>query len=474
MKGMITTVLLLVLSFNVSAKDQTNTGDGRFVSVDGDSLTFIKKQLIYSSFKDLITKELSLMGHSSEVFWTKYNEKFESYFSPIQEKLDKAYGVTKETPLTDKKKERYDRVLRVKKLTLKARYGKLHKVISSYSVKKMSRSPQFPNSRYMSIHAKVNKSLLNSTFYRFTRSGQRRNYNNLFVTVDFSLKNMAWQDLGVELENDFTSVLKEHWKRWFEDHFKGKITNIILTNSSEVEKLDSHLKILSESSSSLNEIAGRGQEIENAETNAILSVDDQLVDSLWLKIKVNIRKVSDDLIFNKRTFHFGGEYLLFDLKSNRLASHHDFISEEATYSTKVDQKLSSNTASLVYRLPVGKWQRLIKDVSHFPLGQRNFNLELFGASSVKQIDEVKEYLSSLGLTNNLKVTLDSFNRDRALLKIHFKGNVVDLKSTILKSKDLEVDRNKTISFANEENPFAMNLIEKTSPSVNSNENKGNM
>lgn len=460
---MIQAVLVLVLCLNVSAGGQFTTGDGRFVSVQGDTLSFVKKQLIYSSFRDVITKELALMGHSSEVFWTKYNEKFETYFAPIKEKLDKSYGITEEGPLTGPKKERYDTVLRVKKLTLKARYGKLQKVISSYSIKKMSRSPQFPNSRYMNIQAKVNRSILNNVFYTYTRSGQRRNYNNLFVTVDFALKDMSWQDLGVELETDFTSVLKEHWRRWFEDRFKGKVTNIILTTPSEVEKLDSHLKILSESSSSLNEISNLGAEIENSQESAILSVDDQLKDSLWLKVKVNVRKISEDLIFKKRTFDFGGEYLLFDLKSNRLASHYDFVSEVATFSTKEGQKLSSNTASLVFRLPVGKWQSLIKDISHFPLGQRSFNLEVFGASSVKQIDEVKDYLSTIGLTNNLKVSLDSFNRDRALLRISFKGKIDDLKSTILKSKDMEVDKKKTIFFKNEENPFAMNLIEKSIP-----------
>lgn len=473
MKGMITTVLVaLVLSINVSASNDLTSGEGRFISKDGDSLSFIKKQLLYASVRDIITKELSLMGHSSEVFWAKYNEKFDNYFSSVKDNLDKSYGLTDESvKLTGKKKERYDNSLRSKKLTLKARYGKLQKILSSYSIKKMSRSPQFPNSRYMNIQAKVNRKLLNEIFYGYTRGGEKRIYKNLFVTVEFSMRDMSWQDLGVELENDFTSVLKEHWKRWFEDKFKGKVNNVVLTTSYEEEKLDSHLKMLSEASTSLNNISNIEGELENTQSSALLSVDDELKDSLWMKVKVNIRKISDDQTFKKRTFDFGGEYLLFDLKSNRLASHYDFISEEATYSTVKD--LSSNSASLVYRLPVAKWESLIKDISHFPLGRDSFRVDIVGANSVRQINEVEKYLASQGLTHNLKVKIDSFNRDRAQLKVYFKGSAEDLKSTLLSTKNLEIDNQKKIYFENEDNPFMINLVDKElSPSSNEENGQG--
>ncbi|CBW27307.1 putative exported protein [Halobacteriovorax marinus SJ] len=462
MKGMITILMLLALSYNIQANDELTNGEGRFVSRDGDSLTFVKKQLLYASVRDIISKELSKMGHNSEVFWAKYNEKFDSYFAPIKEKLDKSYGLTTpETKLSGSKKEKYDNELRSKKLTLKARYGKLEKVLSSYSVKKMSRSPQFPNSRYMNIQAKVNRKLINEIFYGYTRGGEKRFYKNLFLTVDFSMRDMSWQDLGVELENDFTSVLKEHWKRWFEDKFKGKVSNVIITTSYEEEKLQSHLKMLSEASMSLNKISNIEGEIEQSQESALLSVDDQLKDSLWMKVKVNIKKVSEDTTFKKRTFDFGGEYLLFDLQSNRLASHYDFISEEATYSTVKD--LSSNSASLVYRLPIAKWDSLIRDISHFPLGRKSFRVDIIGANSVRQIDEVEKYLTSMGLTYSLKVKIDSFNRERAQLRVFFKGSVEDLKGTLLRTKNLEVDNQKRIFFQDEENPFMINLVDKEIP-----------
>lgn len=460
MKGMITLVLLVALNFQLSARDSFVSGEGRFVSADGDSLTFVKKQLTYSAFRDVISKELSAMGHNSEVFWAKYNEKFDSYFTPIKEKLSKAYGATEENPLEGPKKERFDKAVRSKKLAIKARYGKLQRVISSYSVKKMSRSPQYQNSRYMSVQAKVNRKILNDVYYSFTRGGIRRSYRNLFISVDYSLKDMSWQDVGVEVESDFTSVLSEHWKRWFEDKFKGKISNIVLTTDSDVEKLSLHIKMPTDASTHINNTGGVSGDIEKNQENTIVTVEDELLDSLWLKVQVSVEKISEDVIFKKRSFNFGGEFLLFDLKTNRLASHYDFIAEEATFETLENQKLSSNIASLVYRLPIGKWQSLVKDIAHFPLTQKTFSLEVLGASSVKQIDEVKTHLATLGLTNNLKVKLESFNRDRALVKIFFKGEVEDLKRTILKSKNMEIDKRKLIQFQNEDNPFVLNLIEK--------------
>ena len=132
--------------------------------------------------------------------------------------------------------------------------------------------------------------------------------------------------------------------------------------------------------------------------------------------------------------------------------------------------MSSNTASLVYRLPVAKWQELAKEVTHFPLGVQSFNLEVFGASSVKQIEEVQKHLATVGLTNNLKLNLESFNRDRAVMKLFYKGNIEELKMTILKSKNMEVDKKKVIIFKDESNPFAINLMDKMSSekSINSN------
>ena len=460
MKGIITIVLLVALNFQSLARDKFVSGEGRFVSADGDSLTFVKKQLIYSAFRDVITKELSAMGHKSEVFWSKYNEKFDSYFTPIKDKLAKSYGATEEKPLEGSKKDRYDKSLRIKKLAIKARYGKLQKVISSYSVKKMSRSPQYPNSRYMSVQAKVNRKILNDVFYAFTRGGIRRSYKNLFISIDYTLKDMSWEDVGVEVSNDFTSVLSVHWKRWFEDKFKGKISNVILATESDVEKLSLHIKMPSDTSTHINNSDNVSTDLENSQEIAIINVEDELQDSLWLKVQVNVEKLSEDVIFKKRSFNFGGEFLLFDLKTNRLASHYDFIPEDATFETIESQKLSSNIASLVYRLPISKWQGLVKDIAHFPLGQKSFNLEVFGASSVKQIDEVNTHISTLGLTNNLKIKLESFNRDRALVKIFYKGDVEELKRTILKSKNMEIDKRKYIQFENEDNPFVLNLIEK--------------
>ena len=130
-------------------------GEGRFYAGDDDSLAFVKSQLISNAFQDVISKELASMGLDANLFWNKWNARFDSYFTPVQEQLREKYKLDEQG--NGAQKNDYQKALRVKKLELQARYGDLARVVSSYSIKRMTRSTQVPNSRYMSLQAKVDR-----------------------------------------------------------------------------------------------------------------------------------------------------------------------------------------------------------------------------------------------------------------------------------------------------------------------------
>ena len=153
---------LLLLMFSLlttglfAASNSSIDGEGRFYAKDDDSLSFIKSQLLHSAFSDVISKELKFLGLDSAQFWKSYDEKFESYFTPIKEQMQKKYGINDKPTLDAKKK--FNQRHRLKRLGLKSKYGRLDRAVTSYSIKKMTRSPQIPNSRYINVVLKLTES----------------------------------------------------------------------------------------------------------------------------------------------------------------------------------------------------------------------------------------------------------------------------------------------------------------------------
>ena len=89
-------------------------GEGHFSSKEGDSLSFIKSQLLYNAFRDVISKELKSMKLDDRKFWRNYEEKFSQQFEPTAKALKKSFSNKKNRK---SKKTTYKSSLRVKRLT---------------------------------------------------------------------------------------------------------------------------------------------------------------------------------------------------------------------------------------------------------------------------------------------------------------------------------------------------------------------
>ena len=389
---------LITLSASTLAADDFINGEGRFFAQDEDSLTFVKKQLLYSAFRDVLSKEMSAIGLDSGTFWTAYDNKFDGYFEPIKEKLKVTYKIIEGEEVSDVQKVAYQKKLRRKKLTLMAKYGRLGRAITSYSIKKMTRSTQMANSRYLNLQAKVNRKLLNNLYRKFTLSSERRRYKTLYLTVNFSLENMSWIDLGVGVESDFTSVVKEHWKRWVEDNIKDDIEEVIITDSSSESKLKEFIKIPQYTTQAIHNFTGVDHpSMKKVETGYVRVEDDGFKDALWLDVKVEIKKNNEDKLLKQRAFSFSGEFLMVDLKSNSLAMHFDFVKEDATFSFKKAHALSSNAASLVYRLPMSEFNKIKPKLSGLHQKRKSVRLEIYNLASLSQLYQLMELLQTKGL-----------------------------------------------------------------------------
>lgn len=414
-------------------------GDGRFYAMEDDSLAFVKKQLLFNAFKDIISKELKNEGLSPNVFWEKFEEKFDESFEPVQESLTLKYGIEEED-VSAKKKEKFKKELRLKRLKSRGQFGGVKTVIHSYSIKRMTRSTQLANSRYIQINGRLNKKKLNALYLKLTNNGEFKLFKNLFITADFSLGNMTWADAGVEVKNDFITVVKDHWKKWLDKSLSESIENIIIVDSEQERKIKDFLRIPTEGA----------------------QIGDNLKNSLWLKFNVKILKKNEDPILRKREFAFNLEFLLVELEKNTLLSHFDFNSTAQKYDFKDSHELSSNLASMVYRIPLDKFRDFKKMISNLPANSHNLFLNVKNLGSIQELFEFNEFLAEKGVSLQVSTTIKSLNGKSARIGLTYQGNHQELSDFLKSLNSMDFKKNKSILLPEIDNPFSIMIVNKES------------
>ncbi|GAB4014561.1 MAG: hypothetical protein Fur0010_12790 [Bdellovibrio sp.] len=382
----------VLFSGNVFAQSLIE-GEGRFFSKDEDSLVFIKQQLLYQSFRQIVTKEMEALGLDTKVFWQKYEEQFENYFRPVEEKLKEKLRPEESA----KNRVEFEKTLRTQKLNALSRYGKIQRAIQSYSIKRMTRSPQVPNSRFMTVEAKVDRKNLTELYMNFIRVGSDKGYEKLFLVTDFQLLNASWTDTGVEIERDFTSVVNEHWKKWLIENGGLGNTEVFIADSSAQSNFDERIQ-RSESLTDGNE----GGE-------------------LWLKVGLRLNKSSEDLVLQKRTFQVSGEYVLLDSKTNYILDKGDFPIEIGTFSTHDLHQFSSQLASMIYRLPVSFWGKFSQILSS-PIPSQFLKVRLTNISNIQDAILVSHLINQYGVVKKANAGLIKAVGSEAEIGVRFFGD----------------------------------------------------
>lgn len=438
-----------ILTISCFAKDGYVSGDGRFYAQDEDSLSFVKQQLLSSAFRDILGKELKSMGLNAELFWQKYDLQFDEYFAPIHDQLKADYGVKEDGDISAKKRDEYEKELRKKRLVLKSKFGRLDRAVSSYSIQKMSRSTQMANSRYLALQAKINRKMLSEIYLQFTREGEARHFKKIYLSVKFNLKDLSWNDVGVDVETDFTEVVQEHWKKWFEEKFQGVVDSIVLTDESTERELTEFLKIPSEATQML-----QGQEVIGRDSN--------FSNSLWVKINIDLNKEHDHGLLREREFGIDGDFLIVDLKNNKVLSHYDFIKEERKFSVEDRHKLSSNMASLVYQIPLPNFEKFKADLLGATAPSQRIYLDVEGANTITDIFDFTSILNNKGVSYQFEVEVESFSKGVAKVAVDFKGQGNEIIEFLKSLDGARVNNDKIIDFGKEKNPFSLQLINKKS------------
>lgn len=451
-------LLLSLVSFSTWGQGPVS-GEGRFYAADDDSLGFVKNQLHYQAVRDVITKELKSMGLDEKLFWQKYEERFGDYFKSIADQVKEKYADESGEVPRDKKAD-FDKALRARRLSVLSRYGRLQGVVTSYSVKRMTRSPQVPQSRFYQIDAKTDRRAINELYLKFTSNDVDRKYKTLYVSLDFKLISMTWNDAGVEIGTDFTDVVREHWQKWLTEKFSAQVDQVVFTDEALERQLRDFLLIPRDLVFS--------QRIENGDSSL-----ERFSSSLWLKIDIALEKLREDILVAKREISVEGDLLLIELKTNHSVFHDDLAKEKKLFHTDEARTFSSSLASMVYSKPLPSLEMAKKAMGEISQAKHDYHLKVSSLGSIQDLIDVGALLASRGVIHQARTEVVGFNGKSGTLSLSFRGGRQEL-SNFLKGLTGQSVSNGKVLQVNPEVPTEMvlMLVEPSAPATKANKASG--
>lgn len=362
-------IAFVILSSNIFASDFVK-GKGKFISKEGDKLSFVKEQLLHQAFLDIVSKSMVNLGLDNDLFWKNYNEALNRRVTKYEEEITLKYE-KEEKDLAKMKDE-----IRYRKLSFIRRFGKINSLIQSYSVKSMTRSSNNPNYRYITVEAKINKNNLSRLYSKYTSNQSSSLVDSLVINVDFSNKLFNYSDIGVDKDSDFTSVIEDNWKTWFKENKSVNIKSVESVDESEAEELE--------------KVAGISEDFPQKYEN-----------SLYLKIAVNMKKIASSQELRTFSFYFQVNGFLLDIKSNKVLKSFTIEESDKSYSNIDLEKFSSVLANFIYRMPMGEFSSISRSLKSLRTSQNQFDINFINYKNLSQVNSFKAKIEQRGIKYSL-------------------------------------------------------------------------
>ena len=414
-------VIALFSAFNLYGATPIK-GEGKFTSVAGDTHEFIKRQLIFEGIKDIISTELENLKLNKEAFWKKYDESLAEKLSEIEVNYKELKKYDVEANLNRKKL--IEENIRKKQLRYRRKFLGLNKLLSKFSIRKISRSQKNPRYRYIKLEGAINSKRLTKTYYNLVRGKQTSAYGSLYLRPKFNFKGVSYVDLGVENEKDFETEVTKNWMEWFIENKPVNIANIELLEGSKEEKFNQLMKL--------------------PITDFKANMPESFVNSLILEIEVNLKKEKYDDKLKEFTFEYSGYAFLKDIQTNLTIGTYQFGVKKYGNISKIYRK--SNKVSLVnlmardvFQLAKGSFPRINKGIKNMPPISDVKHVSLLDFENINQVHSFLNLAQTRGVKFSLKTKLDSFSSNNASAVFFYDGEFSEVKTFLQQLQSAKKD-----------------------------------
>lgn len=406
-------ILAFFLICSIKANTEFSMGTSEFLSKEDDSFKFVKKQLLHIAFKDIVTKELKKFSLDSDLFWKRYDEKFEEYFSEEKKKIKENLKIVEGEKISKEVQEKYEKKIRFKKLTWRVQFYGLSRFISSYSIKKMGSISGKPLIKRLVISGKVNQKKLQKHYIATIIKEDVEKFSNLYVSVDIKKRSMSWEDVGVFTGVDFVSEIEKFWKLWMDQNYSDYFSEIVMTNKVMATQIESSLSVLSDESNS----------------NDIFFSISNLQNSLLCKIKIEIEKVNKKRQSKKKFLKFKGNIIFLNLRTSRPIYSIYIPTKELQFNIKENsQDLVSEVATKVYQEVILSLEKMEKSIFFATKKRKYKELVVEDIGNISHLIKFNESLIIKGVVLQLHSEIFSYDGSKGVLKMHYRGEEEKLQS----------------------------------------------
>ncbi len=421
-------MFLIIHVYGQTNRSQYISGEGHFTSEEGDGLNFIRNQLLASAFKNILSKELKTLGFDADLFWLRYDQKFNQFFEPTKTKLEERYGVEKRKELK--------KALRIKRKTLQRNYANIHRAIGQYSIKKTSRSPRFPKAHTISVQAKVNRNILHRIYLDFTTETKESNFQTLYLSVDFQLENMSWNEMGTDIESSFTSAILERWKKEIIEYAKSQnlqIQNVVITDEATFSTLNAYMQTASETLSA------------------------QYPSSLWAKLHFTVTRTEEDTLFQKREYKIQGDLALIDLSGQKIVLYQAFSPVRKSYNTASIGQLSGQLSGFIYNMPLNTLKKFPQTLKTLPPPKSKVLLSIAPYRNIGDVLTLMKALGEKGIAHQFSPKLENYSQTGVNVSLKFLGDLKKVKAVLLSLNNRHISPHLSVKIYNPQNPLKMAL-----------------
>ena len=375
-----------------------------------------KPYLLHQAVMEAIAQYSTEMGIDSAILKTKLEEKFSKYFEAhklrkIAEKFGKNYAAT----LSEEDKKNFLAGLDKERNLEFVQYAKLDQLLDNYAFKQIANDPAAPESWKSTIVLNLNRPKVLRFYTRMTSTNDKQ-YSKLQILSEINLIGMSWTDLGLEAESTFSDPLLRSWLKWYSANLPDNVEDVSVCTGSCLQEFSLWQQLPQEEG---------------------MSVSENILNGLWLKISFNLRKVSFISSINEWQFEWDGSVVLLDVNTKKIVSSYTMLPETKTFRNLEQKALNSALASSMYRSPLDPLSKITKKIQETPRLNRLSRLSIQGHKHLADVLSLIELLKKEGGNLNLELQIDLFTQKEAQLLCFYQGEEKSFTDLLSRVKELK-------------------------------------
>lgn len=418
-------ILFYLILFSSLVWSQIESERQVTIEFDGLESDAAKPFLLHQAVSDAISQYSTELGIDNNLFKSKLDEKFNIYFENFKSRsLAGKFGKGYSTELSEEQKKTFFDGLESRREHEFIQFANFNQLLDSYTFKRIENVSGDLKSWKADIVLKLNNLKVLKFYNRITSSHQKQ-YSKLKILSDINLIGLNWTDLGLEFSRDFNGPLMTAWLKW-----------VIANQADNIEEVIP----CPESCDQFTQWQQLAQEEE-------MVIPGDLINSLWFKINLNLRKIAHSPINNEWKFSWDGSIVVLDVNTKKIISSYTLLPETKSFRNMDQKTLNSALASSFYNSSLDSFYKAMRKIQETPRLNHLSRLVITGHRHLGDVISLMDLLRKEGTATHFESQLDVFSQNSAELLCFYQGE--EKSFTDLLSRVKEVKSSQSYRLVNE-------------------------